>query len=86
MYINTFASERLVFEEKNEPFLLKKTSNLTHELLYDNFSKTNYQNFLVKIVIKKTHVSNFMHFQDAIAHLFILQTELLETKVLISKT
>ena len=29
--INTFASPRLVFEEKNEPVLLENTSNLTHE-------------------------------------------------------
>ena len=28
---NTFASQRLVFEEKDEPFLLESVSNLTHE-------------------------------------------------------
>ena len=38
-YINTFAFERLVFEENNEPFLLENASNLTHECLYDNFNK-----------------------------------------------
>ena len=37
--INTSASQRLVFEEKNKLFLLENTSNLTHELLYDNFNK-----------------------------------------------
>ena len=35
---NTFASHRLVFEEKNEPFILENASNLTHEGLYDNFN------------------------------------------------
>ena len=36
---NTVASQRLVFEEKCEPFLLENTSNLIHEFLYDNFNK-----------------------------------------------
>ena len=35
----TFAFQRLVFEEKNEPFILENASNLTHEILYDNFNK-----------------------------------------------
>ena len=35
--INTFASHRLIFKEKNSPFLLENTSNLTHEFLYDKF-------------------------------------------------
>ena len=37
--INTFASQRHVFDEKNEPFLLENASNLTHEFLYDKFNK-----------------------------------------------
>ena len=36
---NTFASQRPVFEGKNEPFLLENASNLTHEISYDNFNK-----------------------------------------------
>ena len=49
LIINTFASQRLVFEEKNTPFLLESASKLTHEFLYDNFIK----NFFVKKVIQK---------------------------------
>ena len=37
--INTFASQRLIFHEKNEPFLLENVSNLTYQFLYDNFNK-----------------------------------------------
>ena len=34
---NTFASQRLVFEEKNESLILENSKNLTHEfLLYKN--------------------------------------------------
>ena len=29
----------LVFEEKNEPFLLDSILNLTYEILYDNVNK-----------------------------------------------
>ena len=39
LYFNTFASERLIFDGKIEPFLLENASNLTHEFLYDNFNK-----------------------------------------------
>ena len=39
LLLNTFASQRFVFEGKNEVFLLENTSNLTHEFLYDNFNK-----------------------------------------------
>ena len=38
-FFNTFASQGLVFEEKNEPFLIENASYLTHEFLYDNFNK-----------------------------------------------
>ena len=50
---NTFASQRLVFEQNNEPFLLENASNLTNEFLYDNFNKKIYQDFFVKIVTQK---------------------------------
>ena len=53
---NTFASQRLVFEEKNLPFLLENSSNLTHEFLYDNFNK--------KILL------NLMHFQEEMVNFF----------------
>ena len=45
---NTFPSQRLVFEGKNEPFLLENASNLTHEFLFDNL--------LIKIVIQNSCV------------------------------
>ena len=44
--INTFASQRLLFEDKNEQFLLENASNLTHDFLYDNL-KLLYKNSLV---------------------------------------
>ena len=37
--IKTLVSERLVFDGKNEPFLLENTSTLAHEFLHDNFNK-----------------------------------------------
>ena len=48
-YINTFASQSLVFEGKTRQFFLENASNLTHEFLYDNFNKKIQQNYLVKI-------------------------------------
>ena len=30
--VSTFSSQRLVFEEKNEPFLLENSLELTHEI------------------------------------------------------
>ena len=39
LYRNTFASQRLVFEEKNQLFLLENASNLTLGVFYDNFNK-----------------------------------------------
>ena len=39
IYLKTLASQRLVFEEKNESFLLENASNLTHKFLYGNFNK-----------------------------------------------
>ena len=50
---NTFASQRLVIEEKNEPFLHENASNLTHECFYENFNKQILFNFFVKIVLQK---------------------------------
>ena len=38
-FLNSFASQHLVFEEKIEPFLLENGSNQTHDFLYDNFNK-----------------------------------------------
>ena len=46
---------------------------------YDNFHKKNLLNFLVKIVLKKI-MSNLMHFQDEIAHLFFHQNEALRSE------
>ena len=37
--LNTFASQSLIFDGKNESFLLENASNLTYEGLYDNFNK-----------------------------------------------
>ena len=48
---NTFASQRLVFEEENEPFLIKIALNLTHEFLYDNF---NNKIFMLKLSYKNS--------------------------------
>ena len=39
-------------------------SNLAHEFVYDNSNKKLKPSFLVKIVIKKTYVSNLIHFLD----------------------
>ena len=39
IFINTFAPERLSFEEKNESFCLENASKLTHEFLYDILNK-----------------------------------------------
>ena len=50
---NTFASQRLVLEEKNEPFLLENALNLTQKFLNDNFNKKILLNFCVKIAILK---------------------------------
>ena len=49
--INTFASQRFIFKEKNKPFLLQNASNLTHDF-YMTIVKKNLLNFLVKTVIK----------------------------------
>ena len=49
--INIFASQCLVFDEKNEPFHLKNALNLRHEFVLDNFNKKILLNFLLKIVI-----------------------------------
>ena len=49
---NTFASQLLVFERKNEQFFLENASNLTQEFLYDNFNKKILLSFLVKFVIQ----------------------------------
>ena len=51
--VNTFASQHLVFEGKNEPFLLEITSNLTQKKLA-KFSWEKYHT--------KTHVLYLMHF------------------------
>ena len=51
---NTFASQRLGFEGKNEPFILENVSNLTHEffmtILTRKFFMLNlsYKNSCVK--------------------------------------
>ena len=52
--INTFISHRLLLNGKNEPFRLENASNLTHVFLYDNFTKKNLLNFLVKLLYKKS--------------------------------
>ena len=60
--LNIFASQRFVFEKKNEPFLLEKASNLTLEFLYDNFNK--------KYCHTKSHILNIVYFQGEIVHFF----------------
>ena len=47
--------------------------------LYANFNEEILQNFIVKVGIKP-HVSNFVHIQDEMAHLFFLQSEALRSK------
>ena len=68
--LNTFASQCLVFEKKNELFFLERSSNLTREFLYDNINKIILLNFLVIIVIQKI-VSNLMHFQGEMIYFFL---------------
>ena len=60
------------FTGKNEQFRLENASNLRYEFSYDNFNKKILQNFFVEIVIK-IHVTNMMHFEDEMAHLFFLR-------------
>ena len=54
--LSTFASQCLVFDQKNELFPLENASNLTPGFLYDNFNQKILVNFLVKIVIKNSFV------------------------------
>ena len=49
--VNTFDSQCLSFEGKNELFPLENSSNLKHEFLYDNFNK-KIKKIVVKIVIQ----------------------------------
>ena len=77
--INTFASQPLVFEEKNEPFILENASNLTHKFLYDNFSKKILLNFLVKIIIKKLMSQICCIFKNK-WFIFFLQNEALRSE------
>ena len=49
-YINIVYQKH--FLEKIKLFLFENALNLTHELLYDSFSK-KYTNFFVKFVIQK---------------------------------
>ena len=51
LLFNTFASQRLVFWGKNEPFILENALNLSHEFLYDHFNKKNFVKCSFKIVI-----------------------------------
>ena len=52
----------------NESFHLENALNLTYEFLCNNLIKKTFQNFLAKIVIKITHASNLIHFQDEMDH------------------
>ena len=52
----------------NGVFRLQNARNLIYKFFYDNFNIKFFLNILVK-----THVSNLMHFQDEMAHLFFLQ-------------
>ena len=74
--VNTFASQRHVFEGKNEQFLLENASNLIHELFSTILTRKFNKIFLVKIVIQK-----YMHFQREIA-IFFPKTRRWEAKVL----
>ena len=65
---NTFAFQRLVFEGKNEPFLLENASNLNHEFLYDNFNKKIFLNFLIIQKLKEQW------------YIFFLKSEALRSK------
>ena len=45
-------------------------------------TKKNLPNFLVKIfILDRTHVSNLMHFQDKMAHLFFFKQKLSKVKM-----
>ena len=48
-----------------ETYFLEYVSNLTHEFLHDDLTRKFCYNCHIK-----THVSNLMHFQDELAHLF----------------
>ena len=60
------------WRKKKEPFRLDYESNLTAEFLWQ------FQQFIVKIIIKKTHVSNLI--TDKILHLVFIQIEALRRK------
>ena len=67
--INTFASQRLVFERKIEPFLLENASNIT----YENLNKKSLVKFSCHT---KTHLLNLIYFQVEMVH-FSLKNEAL---------
>ena len=81
--INTFTSQSLIFEEKNEPFHLEKASNLTHEFLYDNLNKKILLNFLVKVVIQKLMCQILCIFKEK-WFIFFPRNEALRSKSVIS--
>ena len=60
----------------NEQFYFKNAQNLTHELLILILTKI----FFCYNWHKKLVVSNLVHFQNKIAHLFIIQNEVLRSK------
>ena len=66
---NTFASYRLVFEEKNEPFFHENASNLTDEFLYDNLKRKILIKCLFKIAIKNSH-GKYVEFSRQIGYFF----------------
>ena len=70
-----------VLKEKNIQFCFNSTSNLTHEILYDNFNKKILLNFLVKIIIQSSSVK-FDAFSRGNNSFMSSKTRRLEAKVL----
>ena len=72
LFFNTSASQCIVFEEKMNHFFLKM-----HKIWHMSFCMTILTKkcnkiFLLKLSYKKkTHVLNFMHFQEEMVHFFL---------------
>ena len=66
------------FRKKYEPFLLENASNLTHEILYDNFNKKIYS------VWTDVHTLSFITYLKCYLTLSLLSTSFFREKNLFS--
>ena len=57
--------------QKNDPHLLENASNLTLEVLYNNFNKKILLNILAKSCHTKTPVSQLTYFHGEMVHFFL---------------